>query len=81
MNDKYLHQTPNLHFWTCSVDKITLYERMIMEKYEEGGGHGRNLRHCLGSGMEGLRKTIKNLSQDSWPPGLDLNIQGLLSMK
>jgi hypothetical protein len=23
--------------------------------------------------MEGLRKTMKNLSQDSWPPGQDLS--------
>ena len=52
-----------------------------MGKYEEGGGHGHNFRHCLGSGMEGLRKTMKNLSQDSWPPGLNLNVQGHLSMK
>lgn len=34
-----------------------------MGKYEEGGGHGHNLRHCLGSGMEGPRKTMKNLSR------------------
>jgi hypothetical protein len=58
-----------------------LYERMIMGEYEEGGGRGHNLRHCLGSGVDILRKTMKNLSQDSCPPGLDLNIQGLLSMK
>jgi len=34
-----------------------------MGKYEEGGGHDHNLRHCLGSGIEGLRKTMKNLSR------------------
>lgn len=32
-----------------------------MGKYEEGGGHCHNLRLCLGSGLEGLRKTMKNL--------------------
>jgi hypothetical protein len=53
-----------------------LNERMIIGKCEEGGGHGHNLRHCLGSGMEGLRKTMKTLSQDRWLPDLDLNKPG-----
>jgi hypothetical protein len=41
-------------------------------------GHGRkrswpNLRYYLGICLEGLIKTTKNLSEDSWSPGRDLN--------
>jgi hypothetical protein len=32
-----------------------------------------NLRYYPGSCLEGLRKTAKTLSQNSWSPGPDLN--------
>jgi hypothetical protein len=67
-------------FRHVAVDKIVLNERMTIGKYEEGNGHDHNLRHCLDSGIEGLRKTMQNLIHFSWPPGLDLIIQGLLSV-
>jgi hypothetical protein len=54
---------------------------MIMGKYEGGGGHGHNLGLCLGSDMEGMRKTMKNFSQVSWLLVLDLSIHSLLSVK
>jgi hypothetical protein len=45
-------------FRHVAVDKIVLNERMIIGKYEGGSGHGINLRHCLDTGIEGLRKTM-----------------------
>jgi hypothetical protein len=33
-----------------------------------------NLRHCPGICLDGLRKTTKNLGQDSRSPGPDLNL-------
>jgi hypothetical protein len=32
-----------------------------------------NLRYCPGIRLEGLRKTMKNLSHDIWSPGRDFN--------
>jgi hypothetical protein len=45
-------------FRHVAVDTIVLNGRMIIGKYEGGSGHGHNLRHCLDSGIEGLRKIM-----------------------
>jgi hypothetical protein len=46
-----------------------------MMKWEglEGSSHGLILRYYPGICLEGLSKSMKNLCQDSWSPGLDLN--------
>jgi hypothetical protein len=44
-----------------------------MGKDVEGSGHGLILRYYPGLCLEGLRKTTRNLRQDSWSPSRDLN--------
>jgi hypothetical protein len=47
-------------------------ELWIGKKLEENG-RGLILRYYPNIHLEGLRKTTKNLSQDSWSPGQELN--------
>jgi hypothetical protein len=74
------HSLPQIKRFTCltmisqsdhSVEGV-MSEWQIGKDAEESGS-GLILRHYPSICLEGLRKTTKNLSQDSRPPGRDLN--------
>jgi hypothetical protein len=54
------------------MNQRVINERRI-GKDSEGSGRGLILRYYPRIHLKGLRKTTKNLNQDSWSPGQDLN--------